>query len=159
VGEKLFSNSGHGLARRNRLGGEERMGKPKWFTAWLCAFFLHLAASSFSITGVQVSLERAPSVFAGMLNGLLLNWSHPWEQPLDIAQLDATIQDTPDNPLQTKFQHDITTYGKHFIARVAHLVFNALQLMLARPELVQWVHWSSKSTTKRSPSRRLGPPT
>jgi hypothetical protein len=76
------------------------------------------------------------SVFAGMSNGLLLNWSHPWEQPLDIAQLDATIQDTPDSPLQTPFQTDITTYGKHFMARVAHLVFNALQLMLARPELV-----------------------
>ncbi len=44
------------------------------------------------------------SVFAGMSNGLLLNWSHPWEQPLDIAQLDATIQDTPDNPIQTQFQ-------------------------------------------------------
>ena len=64
------------------------------------------------------------SVFAGMLNGLLLNWSHPWEQPLDIAQLDATIQDTPNDPLQTQFQTDITTYGKHFMARVAHLVFN-----------------------------------
>jgi hypothetical protein len=40
------------------------MGKPKWFTAWLCAFLLHLAASSFSITGVQVSLERAPESLA-----------------------------------------------------------------------------------------------
>jgi hypothetical protein len=76
------------------------------------------------------------SVFAGMLNGLLLNWSHPWEEPLDIAQLDATIQDTPNTPLQTEFQHDITTDGKHFMARVAHLVFNTLRLMLARPELV-----------------------
>jgi hypothetical protein len=76
------------------------------------------------------------SVFAGMLNGRLLNWSHPWEQPLDIAQLDATIQDTPHNPLQTQFQTDITAYDKHFMARVAHLVFNTLQLMLARPELV-----------------------
>lgn len=76
------------------------------------------------------------SVFAGMANGLLLNWSHPWEQPLDITQLDATIQDTPNAPLQTEFQHDITTYGKHFMARVAHLVFNTLQLMLTRPNLV-----------------------
>ena len=76
------------------------------------------------------------SVFAGMLNGLLVNWSHPWEQPLEIAQLDATIQDTQDSPLRTPFQTDITTYGKHFMARVAHLVFNTLQLMLARPELV-----------------------
>src|SRR5215469_2361975 len=75
------------------------------------------------------------SVFAGMLNGLLMNWSHPWEHPLDIAQLDATIQDTHD-PLPAPFQSDTTTDGKHFMARVAHLVFNALQLMLARPELV-----------------------
>jgi hypothetical protein len=76
------------------------------------------------------------SVFAGMLNGLLLNWSHPWEQPLDIAQLDVAIQDTLDKPPQTPFQIDITTDGKHFMAHVAHLVFNTLQLMLARPELV-----------------------
>src|SRR5207248_775156 len=76
------------------------------------------------------------SVFAGMLNGLLLNWSHPWEQPLDIARLDATVQDTPNEPLQTEFQTKITVDGKDFMARVAHLVFNTLQLMLARPELV-----------------------
>jgi hypothetical protein len=59
------------------------------------------------------------SVFAGMVNGLLLSWSHPWEQPLDIAQLDATVQDTPNNPPQTQFQTEITTHGKHFMARVA----------------------------------------
>jgi hypothetical protein len=76
------------------------------------------------------------SVFAGMLNGLLLNWSHPWEQSLDIAQLDATIQELPNEPPQTKFGSDIAAYGKDFLARVAHLVFNTLQLMLARPELV-----------------------
>ena len=76
------------------------------------------------------------SVFAGMFNGLLLNWSHPWEQPLDIAQLDATIQDLPCEPPRTKFQGDIAPHGKDFLARVAHLVFNTLQLMLARPELV-----------------------
>src|SRR6185437_1609270 len=45
------------------------------------------------------------SVFAGMLSGRLLNYSHPWEKPLDIAQLDATIQDAPQAPLQTRFQH------------------------------------------------------
>jgi hypothetical protein len=76
------------------------------------------------------------SVFAGMSTGLILNWSHPWEQPLDITQLDGTIQDTPNTPLQTEFQRDITTYGKHFMARVAHLLFNTLQLMLSRPNLV-----------------------
>jgi hypothetical protein len=46
MGEKLFSNSRDGLARRNRLGGEERMGKPKWLAASLRALFLHFAASS-----------------------------------------------------------------------------------------------------------------
>lgn len=76
------------------------------------------------------------SVFAGMLNGLLLNWSHPWEQPLDIARLDATIQDTPLERPQTKFQANVTADDKDFMARVAHLVFNTLQLMLAKPELV-----------------------
>lgn len=76
------------------------------------------------------------SVFAGMLNGRLLNWSQPWEQPLDIAELDATIQETSNIELQTQFQHDITTYDKRFLARVAHLVFNTLQLMLTRPNMV-----------------------
>jgi hypothetical protein len=76
------------------------------------------------------------SVFAAMTSGRLLNWSHPWEQPLDIAQLDATIQDTPNEPLETRFQDDVSTDDKHFMARVAHLVFNTLQLMLARPNLV-----------------------
>jgi hypothetical protein len=76
------------------------------------------------------------SVFAGMLNGLLLNWSHPWEQPLDIARLDATIQDLPIEPPQTKFESDLPAHSKDFLARVAHLVFNTLQLMIARPELV-----------------------
>jgi len=76
------------------------------------------------------------SVFAGMLSGLLLNWSHPWEQPLDIAELDATIQDTPNSPPQTQFQYKLDTYAKLFMARVAHLVFNTVQLMLSRPELV-----------------------
>lgn len=92
---------------------------------------------SISPAGIETIEGRGDfSVFAGALNGLLLNWSHPWEEPLDIAQLDATIQDTPNTPLQTEFQHDITTDGKHFMARVAHLVFNTLRLMLARPELV-----------------------
>ena len=100
------------------------------------------------------------SVFAGMMNGLLPNWSHPWEQPLDIAQLDATIQDTPDNPLQTPFQTDITTYGKRFMARVAHLVFNALQLMLARPELVSMGSLVKQVHNRKStPSKRFGLPT
>jgi hypothetical protein len=76
------------------------------------------------------------SVFAGMLNGLLLNWSHPWEQQLDIAQLDATIEDLPNVPPQTQFQHNLDVDAKPFLARVAHLVFNTLQLMLARPELI-----------------------
>jgi hypothetical protein len=76
------------------------------------------------------------SVFAGMSSGRLLNWSHPWELPLDITQLDATIQDVLNAPLQTQFQHDITTYDKHFMARVAHLVLNTLQVMLSRPNLV-----------------------
>ena len=71
-----------------------------------------------------------------MSSGCLLNWSHPWEQPLDIAKLDATIQDLPNEPLHTPFQADVNTYDKHFMARVAHLVFNTLQLMLARPNLV-----------------------
>jgi hypothetical protein len=61
------------------------------------------------------------SVFAGMLSGRLLNWSQPWEQPLDITQLDATIQDTPNMPLQTEFQDDITKSDKHFMSRVAHV--------------------------------------
>lgn len=76
------------------------------------------------------------TVFAGMSSGRLLNWSHPWEQPLEIAKLDATIQDTPNQPLQTPFQYDVDTYDKHFMGRVSHLVFNTLQLMLARPNLV-----------------------
>lgn len=76
------------------------------------------------------------TVLAGMLNGRLLKWSHPWEQPLDIAKLDATIQDTSNESLQTPFQSDVNTYDKHFMARAAHLVFNTLQLMLARPNLV-----------------------
>ena len=76
------------------------------------------------------------SVFAGLLNGRLLNWSQPWEQPLDITQLDTTIQDTPNTTLETTFQHDVTADDKHLMARVAHLVFNTLQLMLARPDLV-----------------------
>jgi len=98
---------------------------------------MHEEITSINPAAVETITGRGDfSVFAGMLNGLLLNWSHPWEQPLDIAQLDATIQDMPNNPLQTQFQTDITTYCEHFMARVAHLVFNTLQLMLARPELV-----------------------
>jgi hypothetical protein len=98
---------------------------------------MHEEITSINPAAVETITGRGDfSVFAGMLNGLLLNWSHPWEQPLDIAQLDATIQDTPNNSLQTQFQTDITAYGKHFMARVAHLVFNTLRLMLARPELV-----------------------
>jgi hypothetical protein len=76
------------------------------------------------------------SVFAGMISGRLLNWSHPWEQPLDIAQLDATIQDTPSEPSETRFAYGVTTHDKHFMGRAAHLVFNTLHLMLARPNLV-----------------------
>src|SRR5262249_32918064 len=76
------------------------------------------------------------SVVAGTTSGRLLNWSHPWEQPLDIAQLEATVQDTLTPPNTTQLQSDITTYDKHFLARVAHLVFNTLQLMLARPDVV-----------------------
>jgi hypothetical protein len=76
------------------------------------------------------------SVFAGMLSGRLLNYSHPWEKPLDMAQLDATIGETPNIPPQTQFQADITAYDKQFMARAEHLVFNTLQLMLSRPNLV-----------------------
>jgi hypothetical protein len=85
-----------------------------------------------------------------MLSGLLLNYSHPWEQPLDITQLDATIQDTPNKPLQTQFQHDTTEYDKHFMARAAHLVFNTLQLMLAKPSLVSMGSLVKKVHKKRS---------
>lgn len=76
------------------------------------------------------------TVLAGVSNSRLLTWSHPWEQPLDIAKLDATIQELPNQGLHTQFQADLDTYDKHFMARVAHLVFNTLQLMLARPNLV-----------------------
>jgi hypothetical protein len=76
------------------------------------------------------------TVFAAMLNSLLLNWSHPWEQPLDITQLDATIQDTPKAPLKEMFDDDLTTEAQRFLARAAHLVFNTLQLMLTKPALV-----------------------
>jgi hypothetical protein len=76
------------------------------------------------------------TIFTGMLNSLLLNWSHPWEQPLDITQLDATIQDTPKPSLKEMFDEDLTTEAQHFLARAAHLVFNTLQLMLTRPNLV-----------------------
>lgn len=76
------------------------------------------------------------TVFAGMLNGRLLNYSYPWEQPLDVRLLDATIQDTPNTPPQTQFQTDISAYDKQFLARVSHLAFNTLQLMLSRPNLV-----------------------
>lgn len=75
-------------------------------------------------------------VFAGMSSGLLLNWSHPWEQPLDIAQLNSIVQDLPNTRRETEFQSDVTADGKNLLVRVAHLVFNTLQLMLAKPELV-----------------------
>ena len=52
------------------------------------------------------------------------------------AKLDATIQDTPNEPLNTRFQYDVSTDDKPFMARVAHLAFNTLQLMLARPNMV-----------------------
>ena len=96
------------------------------------------------------------SVFAGMFNGLLLNWSHPWEQPLDIAQLDATIQDLPNELPQTKFQSDIAPQGKDFLARVAHLVFNTLQLMLARPELVSMGSLVKQVHNKRQSVKAFG---
>lgn len=107
----------------------------------VCASYARAAMSeqipSINPAAVETITGRGDfSVFAGMLNGLLLSWSHPWEQPLDIAQLDATIQDTDNGLLQTHYQTDITQDGKHFVARVAHLVFNTLHLMLARPELV-----------------------
>jgi hypothetical protein len=76
------------------------------------------------------------TVLAGMSTGCLLNWRHPWEQPLDIAKLDGTIDDLPNEPLRTRFQYDVNTYDRHFMARAARLVFNTLQLMLARPNLV-----------------------
>lgn len=76
------------------------------------------------------------TTFAGMMSGRLLNWSHPWEIPLDVATLDATVLETPDNTPQTAFQHQADEYDKHFMARVAHLVFNTLQLMLSRPDVV-----------------------
>lgn len=76
------------------------------------------------------------TVLAGMSSGRLLNWSHPWEEPVDIAKLDATVLDLPNKPPQTRFQNEVDTYDKHFMARVAHLVFNTLQLMLSRPTLV-----------------------
>jgi len=107
----------------------------------VCALYARTAMReeipSINPTAVETISGRGDfSVFAGMLNGLLLNWSHPWEQPLDIAQLDATVLDTRTEPLHTEFQTDIAEYDKHFVARVAHLVFNTLQLMLAKPELV-----------------------
>jgi len=98
------------------------------------------------------------SVFAGMLNGLLLNWSHPWEQPLDIAQLDATIQSLPNEPPQTEFQTDVAAYGKDFLARVAHLVFNILQLMLSRPELVSTGSLVRQVHNKRRSARAFWSP-
>ena len=76
------------------------------------------------------------TVFAAMADGLLLNYSHPWEQPLDIAQWDAAVQRSENKPPETEFQVDITAYGKDFIARVGHFVFNTLQLILSKPELV-----------------------
>ena len=76
------------------------------------------------------------TVLAGMASGRLLNWSHPWEKPLEVARLDTTVLDTPDQTPQTRFQHHPDAYDKHFMARIAHLVFNTLQLMLSRPSLV-----------------------
>ena len=98
------------------------------------------------------------SVFAGMLNGLLLNWSHPWEQPLDIAQLDATIRDTPNESLQTEFQTAVTPNGKDFMARVAHLVFNTLHLMLARPQLVSMGSLVKQVQNKRHSTKAFWTP-
>jgi hypothetical protein len=98
------------------------------------------------------------SVFAGILDGLLLNWSHPWEQPLDIGQLDATIQDLPTEPLQTGFQTAIATDGKEFLARIAHLVFNTLRLMLARPELVSMGSLVKQVHNKRHSNRAFWSP-
>jgi hypothetical protein len=59
------------------------------------------------------------TVLVGMSTGRLLNWTHSWEQPLDIAKLDGTIDDLPKEPLRTRFQYDVNTYDRHFMARLA----------------------------------------
>jgi hypothetical protein len=98
------------------------------------------------------------SVVAGTASGRLLNWSHPWEQPLDIAQLEATVQDTSTPPNATQFQSDITTYDKHFMARVAHLVLNTLQLMLARPDVVSMGSLVKQLHQKKKPIKTFWTP-
>ena len=100
------------------------------------------------------------TVFAGMSGGRLINWSHPWEQPLDIAQLDSTIEDTTTLPLslQTEFQPDITEYDKQFMARAAHLVFNTLQLILAKPDLVSMGSLVKQVHNKRKSIRKFWTP-
>jgi hypothetical protein len=98
------------------------------------------------------------SVFAGMLNGRLLNWSNPWEQPLDIAQLDATIQDLPNEPPQTTFETKIAADDGAFLARIARLVFNTLQLMLARPDLVSMGSLAKQVHNKRHSVRAFWSP-
>ena len=90
-----------------------------------------------------------------MANGLLLNYSHPWEQPLDIAQWDAIVQHSENKPPETEFQANITAYGKDFIALVGHLVFNTLQLMLSKPELVSMGSLIRQVHSKRHSIKRL----
>lgn len=59
------------------------------FTDVVCASYAR-AAMHEEIPGINAADKTITgrgdfSVFAGMLNGLLLNWSHPWEQALNIA--------------------------------------------------------------------------
>ncbi len=98
------------------------------------------------------------TVLAGMRSGRLLNWSHPWEEPLDIAQLDSTIEELPNRPNETRFQCDITTDDKKFMARVSHLVFNTLQLMLARPNLVSMGSLAKRVHSKKATAKEFWSP-
>ena len=105
---------------------------------------------SINLAAVEAVRGRGEfTVFAGTLDRRLVHWSHPSEQSLDIAQLDATVQNTLNSPQAEEFEEDLTPHSRPFLARVSHLVFNTLQLMLSRPNLV-----SMGSLVKRVHNKR-----
>lgn len=111
------------------------------------------------------------TVFAGLTDGRLLNWSHPWEKEIDIAHINSTVEGLPDKPLTTGFQTEVSSDDKQFLANVAHLVLNTLQLMISKPQLVSMgslvkkvqgkkgrvkVFWSPNTIGKDYRIRRVG---
>src|SRR5215467_763485 len=92
---------------------------------------------SINLSAVETVRGRGEfTVFAGTLDGRLVHWSHLLEQPLDIAQLDATVQNTQNPPQLEECQGGLSPHSKRFLAGVSQLVVNTLLLMLSRPNLV-----------------------